>query len=115
MPLDGIARSALYWFHWNTLILSRYPEATVLQLETVTGPKLLEALNKVNANNTKLPETIKSSSFHTSPVQEKLKLPDVTWSQLWKEDEVLAQSILDLAQRFGYEQGRTMEELTNGA
>jgi len=112
MRLDSVERSALYWLHWNKLIMKNFPGAVVLQLETITGPKLVTALNLKGKNTTELPDEIRSAAFHTSPLKEKKKLPDVTWSQLRSVSASLAEAIFNLAQHFGYEKSKTLDEVS---
>ena len=53
--------------------------------------------------STKLPSQVPREPHHVSPLDEKIALPDVTWSDLHTTDAAMAVRIFELAKTFGYE------------
>mmetsp|Transcript_4100 Transcript_4100/g.6045 ORF Transcript_4100/g.6045 Transcript_4100/m.6045 type:complete len:703 (-) Transcript_4100:2613-4721(-) len=110
-PLEDLRRSALYWLEWNKRIDSTWPNRVHVRLEDVDPGVLVSGLQLEDIDVEGLPHRIPSAKGHTSPQKEKLRLPDVTWRELHNTDRKLATQVLELAQSYGYEAGKTLEEL----
>jgi len=108
---EDLGRSALYWIEWNKLIDRRFPGNTHVRLEDAEPAALVGGLGITRFDTTLLPKTLPHTKGHVSPAKEKIRLPDVTWTELRDYDPELAREVLDLAQHYGYETGKELSEL----
>jgi hypothetical protein len=116
LPLDSIKRSMIYWYYWNIQILELVRMTTTststddntdlfFRIEDLNPRDLVLKLGFSSSIAQNFPERVprdRSSLRHVSPLDEKEKLPDVTWKDLYEEDDELANKIFDLAKKFGY-------------
>jgi len=109
-PPDDLVRSALYWVEWNKLIEHRYPARTHIRLEDGEPAMLLDGLGIEGIDRSMLPSSFPVDRGHKSPEKEKMRLPDVTWRELYETDVEIAREVFALAQKYGYEQGKTSVE-----
>ena len=111
LAIDSLRRSAVYWLEWNRLVERNYPAATRVRLEDLNLREIVRALGRQKSvDMSKLSEEPRGKS-HTSPDKIKDRLPDVTWKELHELDRGLASQVLEQAQRYGYEAGKTLDGL----
>jgi len=81
--------------------------SATFRIEDLNPIELVKALGMEDeVDSAKLPSKVPRDPHHTSPVEEKIALPDVTWSDLHKTDVEMAKRIFNLAKEFGYESGK---------
>jgi len=112
MALDSLERSAIYWLEWNKMIDRRFPDAKLIRLEDLDPVELVKSLDLSDEIELSLlPKSVPRSKFHTSPDKERERVPDITWAELRKMNEKIAQEILDLAQMYGYDSEKSLDDL----
>ncbi|GBG30864.1 Hypothetical Protein FCC1311_070842 [Hondaea fermentalgiana] len=110
LPYESLERSAVYWLEWNKMIEENFPERTHVRLEDVDPGVLVRSLGLTSIDTSSLPRTMPRAKFHTSPDKEKVKLPDVTWTELYNMDPDMTREVFELARHYGYELDTTLED-----
>jgi hypothetical protein len=118
-----LLQSAIYWLEWNKLVDRNYPNGTLIRTEDVNPKELVlglgsfavEHVGGMLAVQQLLPDSLphEHRTMNKSPESSKNELTNVTWSMIYTLDSELCQRIFDLAQSYGYEAGKKLDQVVD--